>query len=100
MYYDSILDTKRKCNGIEKTVYIEDQDDIDQLLWMAKNEDRDAFVNHLSWICLDKGPYPNKTMFIFPKTLTPCDRSYIHTLGRKNKQYSSTIKGILHVFIR
>jgi len=94
-----ILDYEMKRHQIVNTVYVDDQDDIDQLLWMAHNDAHDAFVNHLCWICCHKGPYPNKTVFIFSESLTPCDRSYIHTLGRKNKMYSRTINGKINVFV-
>jgi len=97
--FGSIIDIKKACYGIEKTVNVNDENDIEQLMWMAKKEDHDAFVNHLCWICSHKGPYPNKTMFVFPNSLTPGDRSYIHCLGRKNKMYSMTIKNELHVFV-
>ena len=81
----------------------DDSDDLKQLLWMASNGDRDAFIDQLSWMSIGYYKKNMSIQFVFPKSLTSNDRNKIHRMQSANKvRYYTTYtdeKGSLNLFI-
>jgi hypothetical protein len=100
-YFDELsLKDLMKGYHTEHRVDVDQQDDIDQILWMAQKSDHGAFVDHLSWLAWDKNGKPKGTLFVFPATLTSKERQSIHRLGRADNVFSKTFRGKLHVFVK
>ena len=69
---------------IEHIVNIsDDSEDLKQLLWMASNNDHDAFIDQLSWMSVDYCKKNLPVHFVFPVSLTKSDRHKIHKMQSK-----------------
>ena len=88
--YDSkMINHYSNCMKIEHIVNIsDDSEDLKQLLWMASNNDHDAFIDQLSWMSV---AYYKKNLpihFVFPTCLTKSDRHKIHKMQSKGMRMS------------
>jgi hypothetical protein len=101
---NGLIDYLERWNKTEQVLKISDDlDDLKQLLWMATNNDRNAFIDQLSWMSIEHYKKNLPIQFVFPNSLSRTDRHNIHKMqsGSRVLYYRTytDLNGNLNLFI-